>query len=100
MKGFFNFFVCWVVLVFGLFVLSLIIWFFGLLLCLGNYELLVLVISCWVLIVLLFLVWIGFCVLCIVQVWCNVVKVMQSFVEVSVLDVVSVVIVEELVIFK
>lgn len=38
MKGFLNFFARWVVPVLGLLALSLIIWFLGPLLRLGNYE--------------------------------------------------------------
>lgn len=96
MKGFLNFFARWVVPVLGLLALSLIIWFLGPLLRLGNYEPLASATSRWVLIVLLFLVWIGFRVLRIVQARRNAAKVMQSLAEVSAPDAASVATAEEL----
>ncbi|MBF3231952.1 type VI secretion system membrane subunit TssM, partial [Pseudomonas aeruginosa] len=100
MKGFLNFFARWVVPVLGLLALSLIIWFLGPLLRLGNYEPLASATSRWVLIVLLFLVWIGFRVLRIVQARRNAAKVMQSLAEVSAPDAASVATAEELATLK
>ncbi len=89
-----------VVPVLGLLALSLIIWFLGPLLRLGNYEPLASATSRWVLIVLLFLVWIGFRVLRIVQARRNAAKVMQSLAEVSAPDAASVATAEELATLK
>ncbi|MGH8353434.1 MAG: type VI secretion system membrane subunit TssM [Pseudomonas sp.] len=83
MKAFFGFFIRWLVPLLGLLALSLVIWFLGPLIALGQYEPLASAAVRWGLIVLLFVLWIGFRVLRILQARRNAAKVMQGLVAVA-----------------
>ncbi|WP_163018710.1 hypothetical protein, partial [Pseudomonas viridiflava] len=96
MKSFFNFFARWVMPVLGLLALSLIIWFVGPLLRIGEHEPLASATSRWVLIALLFLIWIGYRVARILQARRNAAKVMSGLAAVSAPDAASVATAEEL----
>jgi len=82
-KVFFGFFIRWLVPVLGLLALSLVIWFLGPLIILGQYEPLASATARWLLIGLLFALWIGFRVLRILQARRNAAKVMQGLVAVA-----------------
>ncbi len=83
MKAFFSFLARWVIPVLGLIALSLVIWFVGPLIAIGDVEPLASATVRWVLIILLFAVWIGWRVLRIIQARRNAAKVMQGLVAVA-----------------
>ncbi|GLK88363.1 type VI secretion system membrane subunit TssM [Pseudomonas turukhanskensis] len=100
MKSFFNFFARWVMPILGLLALSLIIWFVGPLLRIGEYEPLASAASRWVLIGLLFLVWIAYRVVRVLQARRNAAKVMSGLAAVTAPDAASVASAEELATLK
>ncbi len=83
MKAFFSFCVRWLVPLLGLLALSLVIWFLGPLIAIGDYEPLASAVVRWSLIVLLFVLWLGLRVLRMVQARRNAARVMQGLVAVA-----------------